>query len=153
MSKQTTVTSFFSPSSQPLVCHPTAPAVRSKKRRVGRPRKHPVLPPAPVIPPAIPANPPVNLVVPSSNPSSDLPSDPPFTSTQAVRTRYSLAQKKKVALYARHHGGRAAAKHFKIHHKNVQRWLKMNYTKSSTLTVLNSAIKRVRVESYHTLLK
>ena len=37
---------------------------------------------------------------------------------------YTAAQKKKVATYARFHGGRAAAEHFKMHHKNVQRWLK-----------------------------
>ena len=35
---------------------------------------------------------------------------------------YSRKQKSAVALYARHHGIRAATRHFGVHHKNVQRW-------------------------------
>ena len=37
---------------------------------------------------------------------------------------YSIAQKKKVAYYTRHHGIRKASRHFRVHHKNVQRWVK-----------------------------
>ena len=40
-----------------------------------------------------------------------------------LRTRYTRAQKVKVAEYARHHGIRAAARHYGTHHKNVHRWL------------------------------
>ena len=41
-----------------------------------------------------------------------------------MRTQYTVAQKAKVARYARFHGPRAAARHFHIHHKNAARWLK-----------------------------
>ncbi len=70
---------------------------------------------------------------PSANCSADLstalnPTDFEKSSTSlkspTVRAKYSIAQKKRVAQYARHHGGRAAARHFKIHHRSVQRWLK-----------------------------
>lgn len=37
---------------------------------------------------------------------------------------YSSHQKAKVAHYARFHGARAAARKFKIHHRNAQHWLK-----------------------------
>ena len=43
---------------------------------------------------------------------------------KVIRTRYSASQKKKIAEYARFHGCRAAARHFKIHHRNAERWLK-----------------------------
>ena len=43
---------------------------------------------------------------------------------KVIRTRYSATQKKKIAEYARFHGCRAAARHFKIHHRNAERWLK-----------------------------
>ena len=43
---------------------------------------------------------------------------------KVIRTRYSATQKKKIADYARFHGCRAAARHFKIHHRNAERWLK-----------------------------
>ena len=76
-----------------------------------------VNPPANPLANTVPANNLADLVVSSSNPSNDFPSDPQETGILSFR-------KKKVALYVWHHGGRAAAKHFKIHHKNVQRWLK-----------------------------
>ena len=38
---------------------------------------------------------------------------------------YSRGQKNKVALFARHHGIRKAAMHYGVHHKNVQRWVKI----------------------------
>ena len=46
-----------------------------------------------------------------------------------MRTRYTRAQKAKVARYARFHGSRAAARHYSIHHKNAQRWLKEDLDK------------------------
>lgn len=46
-----------------------------------------------------------------------------------MRTLYSRSQKAKVARYARFHGPRAAARHYSIHHKNAQRWLKEDYDK------------------------
>lgn len=36
---------------------------------------------------------------------------------------YSRGQKKKVAYYARHHGIRAAARRYGVHHRNVEHWL------------------------------
>lgn len=39
-----------------------------------------------------------------------------------MRSMYSNRQKSKVAYYARHHGIRAASRHFKISHSNVLRW-------------------------------
>ena len=47
-----------------------------------------------------------------------------FIKVKMIPKMYTATQKKKVATYARFHGGRAAAEHFKMHHKNVQRWLK-----------------------------
>lgn len=41
---------------------------------------------------------------------------------------YSCGQKSKVAHYARHHGIRKAARHYGIHHRNVQRWMKDQVT-------------------------
>ena len=41
-----------------------------------------------------------------------------------VRQIYSASQKLKIAQYARHHGARAAGRHFGIHHKKCQWWLK-----------------------------
>ena len=43
-----------------------------------------------------------------------------------VHRMYSAHQKKKVAEYARHHGTRAAARHFGVHRRNIGRWLKEN---------------------------
>ncbi len=42
---------------------------------------------------------------------------------------YTSSQKAKVACYTRLHGPRAAGRHFCIHHKNAQRWLKEDYDK------------------------
>ena len=42
---------------------------------------------------------------------------------------YSGAQKFKVAEYARHHGVRAAERHFSVHHTNVLRWMKTHLDK------------------------
>ena len=39
-------------------------------------------------------------------------------------TMYSAGQKAKVSYYARHHDPRAATRHFSVHHKNVERWMK-----------------------------
>ena len=41
---------------------------------------------------------------------------------------YSRGQKSEVAYYARHHGIRKAAKHYGIHHRNAQRWMKDQVT-------------------------
>ena len=43
---------------------------------------------------------------------------------KCIRRIYSASQKVKIAQYARYHGVRAAGRHFCIHHKNCQRWLK-----------------------------
>lgn len=37
---------------------------------------------------------------------------------------YTCAQKVKVVDYARHYGIRAAGRHFGVHHRNIQRWIK-----------------------------
>ena len=50
--------------------------------------------------------------------------DEPATSKKRMHRMYSIEQKKKVAYYARHHGIRKALRHFGVHHKNVQRWVK-----------------------------
>lgn len=132
MSKQKSIASFFSPTSEPLQVQPRPTAAPApKKRRVGRPRKN--IAPASTVSVVSPvdlveyptSNPPVvsstdsavptNPVVPPADPT--VPEEAPGSSS--VRSRYSIGQKKKVASYARFHGGRAAAKHFKIHHKNV----------------------------------
>ena len=73
-----------------------------------------IIPPDPVAPPTSP-------VVPHAGPSTSIEKAP---GNKTIRSRHSFAQKKKVAQYARFHEGRAASKHYKIHHKNVQRWLK-----------------------------
>ena len=44
--------------------------------------------------------------------------------TKTIRQLYSHAQKAKIARYTRYHGARAAVRHFGVHHKNCQRWLK-----------------------------
>ena len=75
--------------------------------------------PIPVVPPSAPVVSPSTLMMPTSAPSISTE----VASGSCIRARYSAAQKK-VAEYAHFHGGRAAAKHFKVHHKNVQRWLK-----------------------------
>lgn len=50
--------------------------------------------------------------------------EPSQDSSRSVMHRmYSVAQKKKVAEYARFHGARAAARHFGIHRRCVGRWL------------------------------
>lgn len=36
---------------------------------------------------------------------------------------YSRGQKDKIAYYVRHHGIRATARHYSVHHRNVQRWM------------------------------
>ena len=46
-----------------------------------------------------------------------------FIIVKKMRTRYTCAQKSKVAKYARFHGPSRAARRFGIHHKNAQRWL------------------------------
>ena len=158
MSEQKSIRNFFSPTSEPLQVapRPTTTPPAPKRRKVGRPRKSSVVPPAdsvpataPAFPPAgrisrrisrrisnLPADPPADPPAnPPADPSSgplpvDPPTDPPADPvvprahhpgpSTSIRARYSYAQKKKVAHYA----GVAAAKHFKIHHKNVQRWLK-----------------------------
>ena len=144
MSQQKSISSFFAPTTEPLRVTPRPPkpaTAPAQKRKVGRPRKVvPTVTPAPLVLPSTPVS---AAVVPESAPEPArvvLPSTPvsapveppvpagPSTSTQGsasrINTRYSAAQKKKVAQYARFHGGRAASKHFNIHHKNVQRWLK-----------------------------
>lgn len=45
-----------------------------------------------------------------------------------IHRRYSRGQKSKVACYERHHGIRKAARHYDIHHRNVQRWVKDQVT-------------------------
>ena len=42
---------------------------------------------------------------------------------------YSKGQKSAVAHYARHHGIRAASRHYGVHHKNVQWWMKDQISK------------------------
>ena len=43
---------------------------------------------------------------------------------KSIHRMYSQGQKRMVAYYARHHGLRKAARHYGIHHRNVQRWVK-----------------------------
>ena len=49
---------------------------------------------------------------------------------KCIRQIYSASQKAKITQYTRHHGARAAGKHFGIHHKNCQRWLKEELDKT-----------------------
>jgi len=42
---------------------------------------------------------------------------------------YTQGQKDRVATYGRHHGIRKAARHYGVHHRNVQRWVKCQVTK------------------------
>ena len=100
------------PSSAPVVT-PSAPGPSS----------------APVVTPSAPGSSSAPVVTPVVTPSApvitpDGPSTEEASGSSLIRARYSAAQKKKVAQYARFHGGRTASKHFNIHHKNVQRWLK-----------------------------
>ena len=74
-----------------------------------------------IVPPDLVAPPTSPHVVPHAGPSISIEKAP---GNKTIRSRYCFAQKKKVAQYAQFHGGRAASKHNKIHHKNVQRWLK-----------------------------
>lgn len=48
----------------------------------------------------------------------------PASGKKRMHRMYSTEQKKKVAYYARHHGIHKASRHFGVHHKNVQRWVK-----------------------------
>ena len=41
-----------------------------------------------------------------------------------IHRMYSQSQKRMVAYYARQHGIRKAARRYKIHHSNVERWVK-----------------------------
>ncbi len=132
---------FVHPTAEPLpvICRPKTTTTPVPKRGVGRPRKfqvcvdsEPTDPPVTrsptgcvsstesIIPPD-PVAPPICPVVPHAGPSTSTGKAP---GNKTIRSRYSSAQKKKVAQYARFHGGRAASRHYKIHHKNVQRWLK-----------------------------
>ena len=61
-----------------------------------------------------------------------------------MRTRYTRAQKAKVARYARFDGLRAAACHYSIHHKNAQRWLKEDLDK---VKITRRSKERTRKES------
>ena len=42
---------------------------------------------------------------------------------RTIHKMYSRGQKNKIAYYARHHGIRAAVRHYGVHHRNVQRWM------------------------------
>ena len=120
-SKQTSIKSFFAQTTEPLesewTFQPTTPTLKSKKPRVGRPKKNPPVNPCPDFPvtPSQPANcpPPVNPSAGSPPPANQpadllspaiLPADSAGPSTSGksptLRARYSIAQKKKVALYA-----------------------------------------------------
>ena len=88
--------------------------IGKRKRPVGRPRKAP--------PPKRPAK-----LVDYSSSSQEEPTDECNKSTtnkKRIHRMYSMKQKKKVAYYARHHGICKASRHFGVHHKNVQRWVK-----------------------------
>ena len=56
--------------------------------------------------------------------SQEEPSDERDEPATSMHRMYSVEQKKKVAYYTRHHGIRKASRHFGVHHKNVQRWVK-----------------------------
>ena len=45
-------------------------------------------------------------------------------SAKRIKQMYSSSQKARVTEYSRFHGARAAARHFNIHHRCTQRWLK-----------------------------
>ena len=49
-----------------------------------------------------------------------------------IHRMYSRGQKSAVTLYARHHGIRAASRRYGVHHKNVQRWTKVEISKIKT---------------------
>ena len=73
----------------------------------------------------------LKLVDYSSTESEDQESSSESSSTnkrKCIHKMYTRGQKSKVAYYARHHGIRKAAKHYGIHHSNVQRWMKDQVT-------------------------
>ena len=87
--------------------------IGKRKRAVGRPRKAPC--------PKRPAKL-VDYYCSQEEPTDEC--NEPATSKKRMQRMYSIAQKKKVAYYARHHGIQKASRHFRVHHKNVQRWVK-----------------------------
>ena len=91
---------------------------KPQRRPVGRPRKKQ----------AIPEVQPVNIHTdqePSVVPSPAGPS----SKCRTIHRMYSRGQKNKIAYYARQHGIRAAARHYGVHHRNVQRWMSASLDK------------------------
>ncbi len=110
--------------------------VGKKKRLVGRPRK--VVSRAQPLATAAIAPAAAKLVDYSCSSESEGPeTESECTKKKSIHRMYSQGQKSKVANYARHHGIRKASRHFGIHHRNVQRWVK------SQVAVLKNPGKRV----------
>ena len=100
-------------------CSATKPVVLRvgpRKRPVGRPRK----------PSAKPAT--RQVVDYSSTDTEESTNESPPLKKSRIHRMYSQGQKRTVAYYARHHGIRKAARHYGIHHRNVQRWVKNQVT-------------------------
>ena len=104
---------------------PPAPAMNFKKKRpLGRPRKVPVAAKGTKLVDYSSSEDDcdqVSVSTSSGTAESLSKKDAPVKKKQ-LHKMYSRKQKSAVALYARHHGIRAAARHFGVHHKNVQRW-------------------------------
>ena len=83
---------------------------------MGRPRKASV--PVPSARPAL-------VDYSSSSEEETQQSESDIVVKKRLHRMYSHGQKNKVALYVRHHGIRKAARHYGVHHRNVQRWVKI----------------------------
>ena len=95
---------------------PVVLTIGPRKRPVGRPRK----------PSTKPAT--RQLVDYSSTDSEESTNESPPLKKSRIHRMYSQGQKRMVAYYARQHGIRKAARHYGIHHRNVQRWVKNQVT-------------------------
>ena len=96
---------------------PVVLTIRPRKRPVGRPRKSLAKPVT------------SQLVDYSSTDTEESTNEsPPLKKKSRIHRMYSQGQKRMVAYYARHHGIRKAARHYGIHHRNVQRWVKNQVT-------------------------
>ena len=109
----------------PVTATPTLSLVVGKRKRpVGRPKKAET---------ARKEAPKSKLVEYSSSSDSEEPGEASKCSStpkkKCIHRMYSRGQKDKVAYYARHHGVRRAARHYGVHHKNVQQRMKDQVTK------------------------
>ena len=116
---------------------PVVLRIGPRKRPVGRPRK----------PSAKPAT--RQVVDYSSTDTEESTNESPPLKKSRIHRMYSQGQKRMVANYARHHGIRKAARHYGIHHRNVQRWVKSQVT--SLKNPKKRSNKRVKAKKFSIL--